>query len=553
MLGVAVVFATAAAADAAVPPPLGDDGSYHVVRSWNTTQSEPTGFLVPSTILATTAGEIYGIANYSSGSSQAIIRDSDTGSRLASWYNPDTSPTGLALDAEENPHVLERNNMTGLWQVTTYDPVGVTLNTAVLTGSEDISLAGLALAEDGTIYTINAGASPNEIASYSSDGTARPATPLPGLQISYAAFNLNLAADGRLHFSAYSLADGNSVLVGVGTDGGGLAVTALPNAAQTTLGPNDRLFTVQYDGTIVISDTSGAVLDSIPPTAFAPSQISPIGITAATDGGTIFVSGYAYNPDTGESTPGITALQPLRSPDIVGTAFTALSCEAFSDVVTATGTPPPSFYEIISGVLPPGITLNGDTGEIAGVPTIDGDFGFTIQAFNGVTPTPDTTTRDTADYTIRVSLKTFATSAPIISGTPSEGSELTVDVAPWVPVPTEIDYVWLRDGQPIDGATSSTYTLVAADVGRDISVTVSGTADCYSPATATSAALTIPTPAPSPPPAPGPSDPGAPPHGGLAGTGGDTSGLPPLLISAAMMMTIGAALILVSRARRRLR
>lgn len=553
MLGVAVVFATAAAADAAVPPPLGDDGSYHVVRSWNTTQSEPTGFLVPSTILATTAGEIYGIANYSSGSSQAIIRDSDTGSRLASWYNPDTSPTGLALDAAENPHVLERNNMTGLWQVTTYDPVGVTLNTAVLTGSEDISLAGLALAEDGTIYTINAGASPNEIASYSSDGTARPATPLPGLQISYAA--IQPEPRRRRSASLLGVQPRRRQLGPRRSRNGwrGPRRHRTPECRADHSRPERPTLhrAVRRHDRHLGHERCGA--RHHPPTAFAPSQISPIGITAATDGGTIFVSGYAYNPVTGESTPGITALQPLRSPDIVGTAFTALSCEAFSDVVTATGTPPPSFYQVISGVLPPGITLNGDTGEIAGVPTIDGDFGFTIQAFNGVTPTPDTTTRDTADYTIRVSLKTFATSAPIISGTPSEGSELTVDVAPWVPVPTEIDYLWLRDGQPIDGATSSTYTLVAADVGRDISVAVSGTADCYSPATATSAALTIPTPAPSPPPAPGPSDPGAPPHGGLAGTGGDTSGLPPLLISAAMMMTIGAALILVSGARRRLR
>ena len=551
ILGLAVVFGAASASMAAPPAPLGDDGAYHAVRSWNTTQTEPVTFLVPSTILATTAGEIYGIANYSSGSSQAISRDSDTGTRLAFWYNPDASfPTGLTLNAAENPHVLERNNTTGLWQVVAYSPLGEILNTTVLAGSEEGNFAGLALAGDGTIYTISASVSPNEIASYAPDGTPRPTAPLPDLQISFAAFNLNLAADGRLHFSAYSLAGGNTVLAGVDTDGGNLAVTPLPNAAQTTLGPDEQLFTIQYDGTIVISDTSGTTLSTIPGSAFAPSQMSPIGITAGVDG-TIFVSGYAFNPIAGESTPGITALQPLRSSAISGADFTALTCDAFSTVVTATGTPPPSYYQIVSGELPPGITLNNDTGEIFGAPTSEGDFAFSIQALNGVSPTPETTTQDTADYTMRVSLKSFTTSAPIINGEPTEGSELTVSIPTWVPVPTEVSYQWLRGGEPIDGATTNAYTLGAADVGREISVTITGTADCYTAATETSATLAIPTPAPTPPPAPGTSEPSAPPHGGLAGTGADASDMLPFLASAAAALVIGAALILAARGRRR--
>jgi hypothetical protein len=38
-----------------------------------------------------------------------------------------------------------------------------------------------------------------------------------------------------------------------------------------------------------------------------------------------------------------------------------------------------------------------------------------------------------------------------------------------------LSYVWLRNGQPIDGATNSVYTLGQADVGAAISVTVSQT------------------------------------------------------------------------------
>lgn len=42
-------------------------------------------------------------------------------------------------------------------------------------------------------------------------------------------------------------------------------------------------------------------------------------------------------------------------------------------------------------------------------------------------------------------------------------------------VPTSYSYQWLRDGVPILGATSSTYTLVVADVGAIIGVTVTAT------------------------------------------------------------------------------
>ena len=39
-----------------------------------------------------------------------------------------------------------------------------------------------------------------------------------------------------------------------------------------------------------------------------------------------------------------------------------------------------------SGDLPPGLTLDPDTGELSGVPTVPGRYTFTVTASNGIDP-----------------------------------------------------------------------------------------------------------------------------------------------------------------------
>jgi hypothetical protein len=66
------------------------------------------------------------------------------------------------------------------------------------------------------------------------------------------------------------------------------------------------------------------------------------------------------------------------------------------------------------------------------------------------------------------------TVAPVVSGTASFGSTLSTTDGTWTNTPT-ISYKWQRNGVDISGATSSTYTLVAADVGNPIRCVVTGT------------------------------------------------------------------------------
>lgn len=69
-----------------------------------------------------------------------------------------------------------------------------------------------------------------------------------------------------------------------------------------------------------------------------------------------------------------------------------------------------------------------------------------------------------------------ATAPPTISGDARVGKKLTANPGTWEPADVEVAYQWLRDGQPIEGATARTYTVTKADVGTTLSVRVTATA-----------------------------------------------------------------------------
>jgi len=82
---------------------------------------------------------------------------------------------------------------------------------------------------------------------------------------------------------------------------------------------------------------------------------------------------------------------------------------------------------------------------------------------------------------------------PAISGTLLEDQVLTAATGTWRPAsaaPT-YSYRWLRNGEPISGATAATYSLTANDVGRTVSVTVTAKSARFITASKTSAATGI--------------------------------------------------------------
>lgn len=81
--------------------------------------------------------------------------------------------------------------------------------------------------------------------------------------------------------------------------------------------------------------------------------------------------------------------------------------------------------------------------------------------------------------------------SPTISGVPAAGRTLAAVTGAWGPPPVTLTYQWLRNGSAISGATRSTYTLIAGDITRDITVRVTGSRAGYAPVTRTSASVHV--------------------------------------------------------------
>ncbi|WP_156316570.1 FG-GAP-like repeat-containing protein [Leucobacter japonicus] len=80
---------------------------------------------------------------------------------------------------------------------------------------------------------------------------------------------------------------------------------------------------------------------------------------------------------------------------------------------------------------------------------------------------------------------------PKITGTPKAGTTLQATAGTWAPGSTKLSYQWLRNGNPISGATRATYRLEPGDVAHRIAVTVTGAAPGYTTASRSSASIKV--------------------------------------------------------------
>ena len=110
---------------------------------------------------------------------------------------------------------------------------------------------------------------------------------------------------------------------------------------------------------------------------------------------------------------------------------------------------------------------------------VEGDIGFGIfcrvRATNTIAPSG--VTADSNTTAAVAGIAPVNTVAPVVSGTATFGQTLSTTNGTWTGVPTPtFTYQWFRSpSTSIGGATSSTYVLVAADVGNTIFCTVTAT------------------------------------------------------------------------------
>jgi hypothetical protein len=79
-----------------------------------------------------------------------------------------------------------------------------------------------------------------------------------------------------------------------------------------------------------------------------------------------------------------------------------------------------------------------------------------------------------------------STPTPVVTGVARVGETLSANAGSWDPG-VSLGYQWSADGAPVAGATASTYAVPAGDLGRQLSVTVTGTRAGYAPVSRTSA------------------------------------------------------------------
>lgn len=113
------------------------------------------------------------------------------------------------------------------------------------------------------------------------------------------------------------------------------------------------------------------------------------------------------------------------------------------------------------------------------------DLGSKLSVEVSAVKADHTTGTATSPETTAVAPGTIAnTAAPAIDDTtPEVGDTLTATAGTWSPTAGSTAFQWLADGEPIDGATESTYTVVTGDIGTAISVEVTASKDGYASAT----------------------------------------------------------------------
>lgn len=92
----------------------------------------------------------------------------------------------------------------------------------------------------------------------------------------------------------------------------------------------------------------------------------------------------------------------------------------------------------------------------------------------------------TSSTPVEHSLASITTGTPKISGTARAGQTLSVSAGEWSPEPSAFTYQWLADGANLPGATDPTIVLGAAEVGKAISVRITGSKVGYANAMQTS-------------------------------------------------------------------
>ena len=185
----------------------------------------------------------------------------------------------------------------------------------------------------------------------------------------------------------------------------------------------------------------------------------------------------------------VTAPKPVTAPDPTQTKAPAIRGNATvrEKLTVSTGTwsgYAPGLTETRQW-LRDGAPIAGATGR--DYTLVGGDFGKKITVKVTSTMGGRILKTQTTDATAKVAAAALSSATPTIAGTVKAGTVVTAKPGTWT-WGTAFKYRWLRNGDPIYGATASTYKVRTADRDNKITVRVTGSRLGYTTVTQTSGA-----------------------------------------------------------------
>lgn len=215
-----------------------------------------------------------------------------------------------------------------------------------------------------------------------------------------------------------------------------------------------------------------------------PTQLLPVGTrlfyTVPTQERTFAPTHYL--PRFASVTPVVPKLSTTPTPKVTGTALVGKTLKA------APGTWKPAPVTLTYQWKRSGVAIPGATKSTYRLVKADAGKKITVTV-TGKKTGYATASKTSVSVTARAVLT--KTPTPKITGTATVGKKLKAVAGTWAPAKVTLKYQWLRSGKAIAGATTSTYTLKAADRGKKISVKVTGSKATYKSVSKTSTAKTV--------------------------------------------------------------
>ena len=236
-------------------------------------------------------------------------------------------------------------------------------------------------------------------------------------------------------------------------------------AAEGTWSPTPTSYTYRWLANDTVID--GATASTYTPDASRLGQQVSVEVTATRSGTTL---GTATSAKVG---PVASGTFTAGTPSVSGTAKVGRTLTA------STGTWSPTPNSFTYQWLADDVAVSGATGATFVPGTAQVGKTVTVRV-SGVrtayAPSPQTSAE-----TAPVAPGDLQAGTPSVSGTAKVGRTLTASTGSWSPAPG-FSYQWLADGSPVAGAASTTFTLTASQLGKKMSVRVTGALSGYATA-----------------------------------------------------------------------